>query len=244
MMRTDLIVYDPVSPLLRAYCHASRLRAWTERAAHADRMEQMTDLVWSYSSQFVDLNERIAEMRLRIASLSKGIPQTELVDDDHTVDWTLSEEERRAQQQILKKAWKYVAQHAHPDKGGSREEFQFLKEAYESGDIRPLTEYILQLDAPLMEQIAYWRSEYERPAIEWIRFRTMNQFQIVQAHMRQDLIRAELLAKQMLQDRLSALEQEYTFLLFHLNPSQMDGNSKERIQDASHPGQGSETNPG
>lgn len=182
-----------------------------ERGRYAALLDQANDILWAMYALNPDLEQKIVAVLDRIRIRQEGEPMTEFEDEPTPMgDGPDTQTNKSAQKFLLKKAWRLVRTLVHPDKGTGqqREEFQVLKAAYEAGDLNALTEYVLASQKTVLEQIAHWRTEVAKPAINWQVLQRMPAFRVVRAFMagQRDLA-AELAFHQRTQ-RLHELELE------------------------------------
>lgn len=187
-MKNELQLYVPHSPVLAAYAAHVRGLAFKERQYYSDLREVVNRQIWSQYALYPDLEDKIVEVLIRLRIRQEGAPSTEttdpedqdILDDAQMLD--MSYAQRQAHRFLLKKAWRRVRTMVHPDKSDAqRSEFQALFDAYRSGDINSLNEYVLSFDKSILEQIAYWLNEARKPKIEWGILQRMPMFQIVRA---------------------------------------------------------------
>ena len=123
----------------------------------------ISSVVEPLEAEFEKELSRIARMRNDAQANEQGVPRTESLETytNATVLSQLSPAERF----LVKKAYRYAARLAHPDNGGSAEEFHAVRQAYLQGDLTSLQEFALARHKSVLERYAHWSTELERPAI-------------------------------------------------------------------------------
>lgn len=203
-MNYPLVLYDPYRPVLRAYCENCKKKAFAERARVTIRLDHANDVIWHEMAQHQDLLDKIETVKTRIRLLTRGEALTELQDEQKPLD-ELSDGERF----LVKKAWRAVAARVHPDvQGGDATLFDFMHKAYEAGDLRTLTEYVLSSTKGLEAQIEYWLTEIKRPEHNWQILQQMDQFLVLRLKMSGNHQQAKDCARQILVHQLTNLELE------------------------------------
>lgn len=157
----NLVLYVEDDPLLKGLLTSVRVRAIIERKA-------LTDLVNSVNSVFLDIAMKHAPDLLRSlqdarsakVTLTQGVPDTVGATTDPLANRT------RIDDYLLKLAYRKAAQIAHPDKGGTVEDFQAVKTAFANGDTKTLFEYTTLGDKSLVDQITYWKQQVAKTAVE------------------------------------------------------------------------------
>jgi len=211
---TAIVLWKPHSALLEAHNTHVRQRAFKARSHYADLRERVNDQIWSQYALWPDLDQKIVQAEARLRARQEGAPMTELTDDeidmrDGSATYGMSYAQRQAHRFLLKKAWKRVRSMLHPDRSqGDAEVFKTLQDAYRAGDLNALTEFTISADKTVMEQIAYWINEEQKPAMEWRILQRMPMFDIVRALARGDKEHAKTLAFQQRMARLRELELE------------------------------------
>lgn len=211
----NLIVYNPDSPILVAWCH--RLRAIAIRARR--EVIRKKDMIHVVSARIMEQHQnklnRIASIRNRIRLIRRGVPLTEAFDsvtNTSQLDDNLSDADRF----LLKKAYRKAASIAHPDKGGSLEDFHAVREAFLAGDLASLNEFFLLQHGTLHQRIEYWLSQPAASHVDWVRFRATNEYAVVTLYQRGKKEKAADLAGHLLDAAVAIAEREEMDLLLSM----------------------------
>ncbi len=190
-------------PFLSAFAEHLRKRTFAERLRVNNLIQGCTELADRAVYCEMPAYRRIKELRVRIRTATRGIPQTEFLDDESPlVD--KSHELTDAEQILLKKAYRKAAQLIHPERDtGNALMFRLLHEAYRSKNLRAVQEFVMHLDKPLLDQVGYWLIEVKMPAAQWIEYKAFPEYKLVQWIKQGQVEKARILGAELL--RLSEL---------------------------------------
>lgn len=213
-----LVIFDPHPQLfLRLWVRGLRNTAVAARTTVNNREVQCL----TKANDFISSRERLSaattklnRAQRRLRNRVKGVPLTEDYDAPSPLV-SSTPEISDAEAFILKKAYRLAASIAHPDKGGSVEAFQGLRQAFLARDLRAVQEFYLVHQKSLLEQIAYWKDELLRPAIQWQKFQQTPAYQISSQLARGcDLAVLEASVLAFLNDQITRLQlQELNFMV-------------------------------
>lgn len=165
----------------------------------------------TYFNQFADIQAEVLELNHEISLITSGVPQTEELDDlSSTSESMLS----RGEQFVLKKAYRLAASLAHPDKGGSAQEFYEVTLAYKTNDVKALTAfYLAKRQESLIDLVAYYQDQSQKPRIQLQEFYKDIDFQITKAaQAKNHLLAAELAKTHLNRIRLALVMQKQAVL--------------------------------
>ncbi len=210
----NLIVYQPDSPLLIAFCRSLRIKTYLARKEVSRKKDMIHGTASLVMHHHKDLLQKISSIRTRIRMLERGVPATESLDpqeDIHQLDNNLSD----ADKFLLKKAYRKAASLAHPDRGGSVEEFQAVQAAYQAGDLSALNEYFIASGREgILSQIDYWIVQKDAASVDWEKFQTTNEFIIARMYERGDKDKAISIAGDLLREVLLQAQIQERLLAF------------------------------
>ena len=165
-MSRELIVRPTHSPLLEAYCHTLTKEALATRKRYVSLTAQTEDLVNRLIAdpENEHLNKEVKRLRLNIRNLQTGIASTDMQEPPKAIE-SLTDSEKV----LLRSAYRKCAQIAHPDKGGSKDEFDSVFKSYEHGDLNALIEFHLLKtnDKSVFDRIEYWKTALDAPKVAW-----------------------------------------------------------------------------
>lgn len=170
-----LVPYNGLCPVLQ------NLLRWARKQTIANRQRtaQKIDAVRRVSSQIVahhqDTLDAIKRARQRARLTQRGVAATESLDVPDTSE-VLANNLNDAEIFVLKKAYRQAAALAHPDRGGSADEFQAVHAAYRAKDHAALTEYLLSKQETSRSQLDYWMIAVNKPDIDWVRFQSTPEY--------------------------------------------------------------------
>lgn len=172
---SNLVLWQPLDPLLGAYCSSTALSARRARSRLRQKIESVLAINRPLIAELEPLIDKINRVKYRIRLLQKGAPATDSLDAYSAADAVSNGSD--ADRFLLKKAYRAAATVAHPDKGGTTEEFQSVYDAYLARDIHALNNYVLAKQAPTLELIQHWLDDIARCDVAWVEFRTTVEFE-------------------------------------------------------------------
>lgn len=184
-----------------------------------DRLTTQCDTVLDqYEKQFPNLTSILDELILELRLIVRGTPVTEPIDATqvHNMrDEISNQQQYQALSLLLKKAYKKVAQLAHPDKGGSKEVFHEVEEAYRDRDLPRLSDIYIQI---VSGRDLYWQqtdeglyhasNEYQRPHTLMARIMASKGYEVARAHSSGNFNHASFLMETILHERIQELRNE------------------------------------
>lgn len=203
-----VIPFDPQPLLLESYAKTLKRKALAARKIHQDRIDSANAILQKCYDKHPELVSKVKKFKVLIQLNTRGDAATESVLDTG-LDST-PQEEAVAKAFLLKKAYKQAAAMAHPDKGGSHEDFVAINAAYRAKDIDSITEFLLSKHRSILDQISYWQSEQKKPEVSWTRFRSTPEFGIVRLYTSGNKERAEQMALEVLNILLASLTAQLT----------------------------------
>lgn len=204
-MSYAITLFEP-NPLIYQYCKNLQRSALKERQTKQILFDSLMDTLDRCYNKHPELCDKIRKLQVRVQTLTKGVPATEAVMDTniHSADRELDV----AQELLLKKAYKQAASIAHPDKGGSNDDFASINAAYRAKDLGSLTEFVISKNKTLVEQVEYWKSEILKPDMKLKEFQAQPEFKIIRSYVSGRQEEAYSLAKVVLNYKLSYLTQQ------------------------------------
>jgi len=199
---SELILYGQDDPVLLHLAKTLRVETRIKRIRYGARILQIRAVVAKVLAHHSDVADQITRIQNRMRTRQQGIPSTESVDALQTADvlkTSLSDGEKF----LLKKAYKMAASLTHPDRGGSKEDFQQANAAYRVSDIASLRELVLTYQGTLNDKLNYWHTELKKPEIEWRLFQSTPEHAIAQLYMQGRQQQAIDLAGRILQVKLA-----------------------------------------
>ncbi len=169
------------SPLLVSYAFTLRAQALSNRARTKRLIDQDHEIVSKLLNDFSDKTKQLARLRNANRVRQKGITHNETMSEiqpEEGLTVPISDAERF----LLKKAYRMAASLTHPDKGGNKEDFQYVTAAYKANDLGALTEFVLSTGS-VTDQITYWQNECQKPDIEWRSFQSTLEHKAAQLYM-------------------------------------------------------------
>jgi hypothetical protein len=251
----DLVLYTEARiDIANLWLHSILMTSFrTEKPKVRKLIDQLNTLLTMYQKRFPDLIDKKTELQLEIRLLTRGTPVTEpmSVADCNAIGLDaaqgLSEQQKVAIGEILKKAYRKCAMICHPDRGGDLEDFQELKEAYAAYDLQRITELYLLLSK---KRNLFWQSTDEgvefastqlnRTQVQMAGMRASPQYRVVQYHIAgwpdraQDSMRSILLSQiQTLMNELNYLRNNHGQGTKERNESiQIEGHQEESQGDS------------
>lgn len=220
--RNELVVYDPVAPILRALLFAIKRKALRDRLDIEARIERMEVVYGAVIAAFPELTTKIKDARRRLQLRTRGIMATEDIDapDAGGVEaWSKTSEAWAAHLFMCKKAYRAAVPHAHPDLGGDNAEFTLITAAYRAHDLGTLQEYVLSRNWSVLQRIAHWQTESKKPAVAWVRYQASEEFKVVRLQMSGQPVKAREHAHALLNMLYNSLEAELLhYIPFHSFP--------------------------
>ncbi len=200
------MVIPPDDHLLRALSLHFRSIAIKER----ERVKQFKSYIFSIvepiQAEFEADLSRIARLKNELQINQKGEARTESL-ESYTSKNVLSQLSP-ADRFLLKKAYRYAARLAHPDGGGSGEDFHAVHQAYLQGDLTSLQEYALSRHKSILEQYVHWSVEKDRPSVDLETFKQNAEFQIARLVLRGKPDQARKAMRMVIQSLESSLLKE------------------------------------
>lgn len=172
-----LAVYSELCPLLTHLLGWARRQTIANRAVVARRIDAVRSVSAILFTHHAELVEAIKRSKQRARLSQKGAAATEALDVPDTKEF-LANNLNDAEIFVLKKAYRQAAALAHPDRGGSVEEFQAVLAAYKARDQSALTEYLLSKQQPARHQLDYWMVSLHKPNIDWVRFQSTPEYSL------------------------------------------------------------------
>ena len=215
-LQNALILYDPVDPALAWYSGTLKKLVLAERARTQARVDSANKILQDCFDKHPEMIAKIRAFKTLVQLNTRGAAATESVMDTELS--SVPQEEAVARAFLLKKAYRIAAAAAHPDRGGSHDDFAAINAAYRAKDLDSITEFLISKQRSILEQIAYWRSELEKPEVSWTRFRSTPEFSIVKYAMSGNTQRAEQMALEVLRIMLVSLTAQLT----RYNPNFLD----------------------
>lgn len=175
----QVTIWEPISPLEKVYLRNLRRKLHENKKRIEGYILDCLNRVDEVCKEFPEELDKIAKLRRNLRYLSTGVPTTESLDTfiDPLSDLT------DADRHTLKVTYRRAASLAHPDKGGSTEDFLYIREAYANGDIDALREYVVFRIDPNRNMLNYWNQQIDQAATRWEVFRSTPKFKIAQFHM-------------------------------------------------------------
>lgn len=190
-----------------------------------DKLIAYLDSVLSYySTHHEKLCEERLRLRLEIRLITKGTPVTEpmtdLADSESIAAYNqMTESQRIAFTELLKKSYKAVAMLCHPDRGGDPEVFKELEEAYRDRDLTRINSMWISLTRG---RNLYWQSseegiewastELNRPMVTQEKLKSTPLYDIVRQHACGKIFKANALMHDYLKMEIFKLMKELDFL--------------------------------
>lgn len=226
MTGTSLILVDQKIDLANLYVYNYLYSASKKEKAKTDKLIQYLDSVLAfYSKHHEKLCEERQRLRLEIRLITKGTPVTEPMDDlaeseSITQYNQMTESQRIAFTELLKKAYKAVAMLCHPDReGGSVQVFQELEAAYADRDLTRINSMWLSLTKG---RNLYWQSseegvdwastELNRPMVTQEKLKSTPLYDIVRQHACGKVFKANALMHAYLKEEILKLMMELEHL--------------------------------
>lgn len=202
----QIICYNSNNPILEWYEKGLKIRALNVRKRHQQQFDHADFVLDRLCEDFPKLVGRIRDLQGQVSTLTKGVPQTETVDlKEHTEE---SYQEAVAHAFLLKKAYRAAVAIAHPDKGGSSDDFNLVAAAYKAGDLHSLNEYVISANYNLIERISHCLNDIQRSQIAWTAFQSTEYFRAVKFYMAGDHKRASAQARLLLEVKILSLLKE------------------------------------
>jgi len=207
----DLILWQELDPLLTGYTASMKRLALRRRKVISARIESVRAVSARILAPHADKLAAIARSRVRRRLLQKGVPATEALDAPQTKDM-LKDNLNDDEKMLLKLAYRKAAAITHPDKGGSVEDFQAVKSAYESGDLTALNEYLIARELSGLRLVDYWVAAAKRPDVQWAEFQATNEYALARMYQQGRVAEAINIAGQLVEQQLcAALAEETSF---------------------------------
>lgn len=211
-----------------------KVRTAEEREKYARVAKQVNDVVKIYFDEFPELHSRVKHLRREIRFATKGV-LSDVISDESYATTGGTERLHSAQQHLLSRAYKFVANIVHPDKPkGDLNLFHQVQRAYDLGDLTFLTELYIRLEKEhdprwrQYEGIEFWKRELERPRVSLKILQTSPEFSIVRLHASGNTINAKKLAEVRLNELAYALWQELQYIL---SPESLNHTPKEPMTE-------------
>ena len=176
-MKTPLALSSENPLLIALEKHYKRLTD-KERSWWLSRVDYYDRLILPILREHTALYASVRKLKSEIQLQTKGVPSTEAISNDVMSMNPVRQDS--ANRFLLKKAYRMAAAVAHPDKGGSHDDFLSIHKAYRAGDMSSLNEYVLSRRLGLLERIKYWDDERRKPRIKHQLFQATDAFRIVQ----------------------------------------------------------------
>jgi hypothetical protein len=229
-MRYDLIIKEP-DPLLKNLAKRLKIETLNSRNLFEKRINSIKTQVESIHRKNDDLCSIIFQLKAQINLHTHGVAATEV----RHITGLNSEPEQQvvANAFLLKKAYRTAASLAHPDKGGSHDDFLAVSAAYRANNIESLNEYVLARNRDLLDQIHYWDSERLKPKINYTIFQSSNDFKVAVLQNRGEQQAASELSRAILEHTIFSLRIQLDQLLKEIYNGNQNANSiKENNQDS------------
>jgi hypothetical protein len=228
-------------PYRKATIDISRLAVYRKLNEHAikerkalDKLQdQCNTILDRYENSFPDLTQILDSLTLELRMIVRGTPVTEPLDPvqiRNMRDEMGNEQQYQALSLLLKKAYKKVAQLAHPDKGGSKEVFHEVEEAYRDRDLPRLNAIYIQLSAG---RDIYWQqsdeglyhasNEYQRSSVMRQQIVASRGYQVVRQHSTGNFNHASFLMESILHERIQELRNELNHIRQNHEQSTIEG---------------------
>ncbi len=175
----QLIIWEPINPVEKVYLRNLRQKLHAAKKRIEGRIVDCLNRVDEVCKDFPEELQKIGKLRRNLRYLSTGIPTTESLDTNVDPLSDLTDTDRHT----LKVAYRKAASLAHPDKGGSEEDFLYVRESYANGDLDALREYIVFRIDPDSNMLDYWNQQVGQAEIRWEVFRSTPKFKIAQLHL-------------------------------------------------------------
>jgi hypothetical protein len=205
-MSNALILHTKDNPLIKHLTVLYKRKALKERKTYLSRVDFAQVVFTDLAQQFPDLLKKINSLQSQIRLRTKGVAATESLP---ALDSVNNEVQLNAAKSfLLKKAYRQAASLAHPDKGGSDDDFNAVKAAYEAGDLDSLNEYVIASHHNLIEQLTHWKNECLKPEAKWRDFVSKDTYKAVQLHQAGNRNAALRIVKRTLELSIVSLMQE------------------------------------
>ena len=206
-LQNQLLVIKP-DPLLVQRVDLLKKETIKARNFYQSQLDTVNTILNTAFSWHPALLEQVADLKRRIQLLTKGVPATEALENSTVL--TDNQQGDVAHTFLLKKAYRQAALLAHPDKGGSNEDFAAVNAAYKAGDLHSLNEYVIAQNKTLFEQLIYWKTEALKPEAQWHKARSQPEFTIVRLMLSNQKPKAKMMAKEVLQILVASLTMQLT----------------------------------
>jgi hypothetical protein len=203
-------------------------------------MQFMDRVLEIYSEHHEKLCVERLRLKLEIRLITKGTPVTEPMSSiPETVENydRLSESQRIAFTELLKKAYRAAAPLCHPDKGGDTDVFAELSEAYRHRDLIRVTSIYITLSRgrnlywQASEEGIEWAStELNRPTVQQEKLKSTILYDIVRNHVSGKVFKANNLMQEYLVGEIQILLNELDFLRTQNNGNQESREDQGQIE--------------
>lgn len=168
-----IVVNPPHETVLRSYSAHLQKRARAMRSKYAKLRDQSESVFYSLTMEFPHLVERIKQVQEELALRAQGTRDTVgSLDRSSDRKFDSNNPEKVSDRYLLKNAYRMASAIAHPDKGGSAEDFAAVHAAYQAGDLASLQEFVITRNSKvLIDQIRYWETEVLKPEAQWEQYR-------------------------------------------------------------------------
>lgn len=172
-----LALIPDADPVIESYARSVMKRAFAARERLKAQIANVRTINQPVMEAFPELTQQIAAMMVRVRNLEKGVPATESIDAPQQRD-LLQDPPSNADKFLLKKAYRKAAALCHPDKGGTKEEFISVQDAYKAGDINALNAFVLSKQKNTASMIQHWLRDAARCKVAWVEFQSKAEFAI------------------------------------------------------------------
>jgi hypothetical protein len=202
--------------VLCAYLLKAKRDARIARELLNRRIENVRQVVAPIYEDFAEIMDRIVQTKNRIRVLTRGAATSDTMAAPQRKDAfeTMSE----ADLYVLKRAYREAARLAHPDGGGSVEDFQSVYNAYLAKDLYALNSYVLSRQKPSIDLIRHWLTDAERCRVAWVEFQASGEFTVASLIMRGQPEEAHRIVHEALIAQLSELRAEECRLILREVP--------------------------
>lgn len=238
----NLVLYRPPIDLANLYVYH---RLYTEALKEGEKFKQLTQymdrVLEIYSEQHEDLCVERLRLKLEIRLITKGTPVTEpMTVVPETVEnfERLTESQKIAFTELLKKAYRAAASLCHPDKGGDKDAFAELEEAYRHRDLIRVTAIYISLSRG---RNLYWQAsddgiewastELNRPVVKQEMLKSTPLYEIVKNHVHSRVLRANALMREYIVSEIRTLQAELHHLRTQNGNQENSGQEIGKIED-------------
>lgn len=240
----NIVVYKPPIDLANLYVYNTLYKEGLAEKEKSKKLMQFIDRVLEiYSEYHEKLCSERRRLKLEIRLVTKGTPVTEPMSEiPETVQnyETLSESQRIAFTELLKKAYKKAASLCHPDKGGDKDAFAELAEAYRHRDLVRVTAIYITLSRgrnlywQASEEGIEWAStELNRPVVQQEKLKSTILYEIVRNHVSGRMLKANSLMSDYLVGEIRTLLTELDYLRTQ-NGNQAKRSEEGEIEQIGH----------